>query len=210
VKRTWILAPALVVLVGLVIATAIVLRSPAYHARFVSESEISLVDNRIVAFGHHARALIDAKARDQIVPRALEERDPDWTFRALAIALVTRETVANEDELRVLVRSLDAGPHLRWPAILALEDVGDRRAIDALTARALALREQAAKVPPEERWHIDPIPMENEANYVLKLALPALGLSRYGPVEVTLDDVRRVRATFEARRAEFPPQVLPR
>ncbi len=174
-KRTWILAAALLVLLGLVIATLLALRSPAYHARFVSESEISLLNHRVVARGH-ARALLEAKARDEILPRALEERDPEWKFRALAIALVTTETKASEDELRVLVRCLDAGPMLRWPTILALDDLEDPRTLDALTTRAVTLRREIERLPPAERWHprgdIDPISAELELWYVLTVLDP--------------------------------------
>jgi hypothetical protein len=214
-KGTWILALAFAVLAGLVGATVFVLRSPAYHARFVSESEISLFNDRVVARGH-ARALLDAKARDEILPRALEERDPDWKFRALAIALVTTETKASEDELRVLVRCLDGGPMVRWPAIIALDDLEDPRTLDALTARALALREQIETLPPAERWHprgeIEPIPIDRELHYLLHLTRPALNPNGDPFIhwDVTLEEVRHVRATFEERRATLPPQVLPR
>ncbi len=214
-KRTWIPAGALLVLLGLVVATLLALRSPAYHARFVRESEISLFNDRVVVRGH-ARALLEAKALDEILPRALEERDPYWKFRALAIALVSTETKASEDELRVLVRCLDAGPMLRWPAILALSDLADPRTLDALTARAVTLRDEIERLPPEERWHpkgeIEPTPPDREFHAILlSLGVYPSTERLHETWELTVEDVRRFRRTqFEEKRAELPPQVLPR
>ncbi len=215
-KRKWILAGALLVLVGLVIATLFVLRSPAYHARLVREDEIWFANDRIVAFGH-ARALLEAKARDEVLPRALEERDPDWKFRSLAIALVTTGTKASEDELRVLVRSLAGGPLLRWPAIIALSELKDLRTLDALTARALRLREEIEKLPPSERWHpegdIDPTPPDRELWAVVRaiLVIDEQPIDPSRPWEVTFEEVKRLREdVFEKKRAALPPQVLPR
>jgi hypothetical protein len=165
VKRTWILVPALVVLVGLGIATAFALRSPAYHARFVSEGEISLVNNQVVARGH-ARALLDATA------------------------------------------------------IATLGMLGDPRTLDALTARAVPLREEIEALPPEMRWHpwgrISPAPKDRELRTILYVIAKidrdagVLLISLHDPWEVELERVQSCRRMFEEKRAKLPPQVLPR
>jgi hypothetical protein len=221
VKRTWILAIALMVLAGLVVATVIVLRSPAYHARFVREDEITVSRSEFPFDTRgHARALLDAKARDEILPRALEEHDPDWKFRYLAIALVTTETGASEDELRVLVRCLDGRFALRWPAIFALQVLRDPRTLDALTARAVTLREEIERLPPGEGWHSRGplLPPSRELEAILRAVFGIGDLKRlelvYSPDrnrQIDLESVRRFRREqYEERRSSWPRQVLPR